>query len=1170
MGMVGSPTHSATVSTPAALALPEQGQPLIPPGPHDPAPPVRFVGGEPHLEGAAVASSAPAAVIDPYDGYSAEPAPMGIADFGVGPGNVGYTISSTQDLGVFRWNDAEFTNASLGTGSTHELTVQLNVVLEFVQGGKDYAFWIQDVAVPNVKTANDLTMTYEDNIWNFSSAATSLGSGTSTLSGSGTVASDSGMNYYYDEASGSKVLDGPSQFYLLVTSAVSSKGLPVVSFEYSNGGGAFTTYDTVTFNFAKAVTQDNNFYIDGLTNPPAGDDYLYYSEELDVGGPGGGTYQIAAATTVASLNLYYWNGNNWESTPDAWNFGGDTAESVSNVQVIGEGDTSGRLETAMLNGTARDSAPGQAWTSAQVGTLNVTLPASATNMQLTVGHDSWGFNGSWAAQRLWPGTYPVWVNGTTSYSLGSCTITAGATLAVAAASGCGGSSGSPITISSYTSSPNPVDAGAKTTLTTTATGGTGALTYSYSGLPSPCTSSNTATLACTPSAAGTSTVMVTVTDTASHKAFDNLTLTVNSAIAISSFTATPSTVTLGSSTTLAVTASGGSGTFSYVYTGLPSPCKSSSAASIACVSGSAGTFSVKTWVTDADGGNTSASTSFTVTTVASGPTISSFTASPASVNVGSATTLSVTATGGTAPLSYAYTTLPTGCTTSNASTLSCTPTAAGTFTVMVTVTDAAHKAASANTTVTVTTPPPPALTLSSFSVSPVSISVGSSATFTAVVSGGVTPYSYSYTSLPAGCTTSNASTLSCTPTAAGTSTVTLTVTDAAHSTVTGTVTLTVTNPPIVVNSFVANPTNVVLGGGTTLTVTASGGVGTLSYAYTDPSGSGCGVSTHIDSDTCTPTAAGSYTITVTVTDSASQQTTGTVDFTVVLPAGPSVTSFVATPSTITVGETSDLVVETSGGYGTLSYAYTGLPAGCASIDAATLTCTPAATGTFTLTVTVTDSADRAASETATLVVNAVVPPALSTPTLAVSPSSITLGSSATFTTGVTGGDDVYTYAYSGLPSGCSAENVSTFTCTPGAVGSFTVTVTVTDPLAQSGHASVTLQVSASNGNGGTGGTGGSGGSGSSSLLSGETPWIILLLLVAVIIVIALIAASRRRSGPEGMSEWSEGPGAGPMGLLPCPQCGAGVPPGTVLCARCGAPQPPTGGGPGYPGPSPPP
>ncbi len=86
---------------------------------------------------------------------------------------------------------------------------------------------------------------------------------------------------------------------------------------------------------------------------------------------------------------------------------------------------------------------------------------------------------------------------------------------------------------------------------------------------------------------------------------------------------------------------------------------------------------------------------------------------------------------------------------------------------------------------------------SSFSVTltanPASIALGAESNLTADVSGGTSPFHYSYSGLPAGCTTENTPTLPCTPTAAGSFRITVTATDDLGNTTQGNATLTVTS-----------------------------------------------------------------------------------------------------------------------------------------------------------------------------------------------------------------------------------------------------------------------------------------------------------------------------------------------------------------------------------------
>ena len=94
-------------------------------------------------------------------------------------------------------------------------------------------------------------------------------------------------------------------------------------------------------------------------------------------------------------------------------------------------------------------------------------------------------------------------------------------------------------------------------------------------------------------------------------------------------------------------------------------------------------------------------------------------------------------------------------------------------------------------------------------------------------------------------------------------------------------------------------------------------------------------------------------MTVGVVDASGQPASGSA--TLVVHADPAVTGIAPSSDPSTVGQSLTLVANVSGGSGAYTYTWTGLPTGCATVNAATLTCTPTATGTFTVNLVVKDS-----------------------------------------------------------------------------------------------------------------------------------------------------------------------------------------------------------------------
>ncbi len=424
--------------------------------------------------------------------------------------------------------------------------------------------------------------------------------------------------------------------------------------------------------------------------------------------------------------------------------------------------------------------------------------------------------------------------------------------------------------------------------------------------------------------------------------------------------------------------------------------------------------------------------------------VTAFSAAPAALDVGSTTTFIVTAVGGTGALTYSYSGLPLGCASANVSRLSCTPQVSGAFAVTVTVTDSAGHPASAETTIHVN--PLPAV--SSFAPSPATVSVGSATTLTVDVAGGTPPFSYLYSHLPPACATANKSTLSCTPSAPGVFQISVEVTDQDGRGASATTTLTVNAifPAIFMESGLPPGTawSATLNGmahtSTSSTIIFEEGNGT--YAFTV--GSVAGYTASPSSGTVTVNGGGAS---VSITFTAVPPTTYDVSFTET--GLPTSTAWTVTLSGMTLTSTTGTITFSEPNW---TYAYT-----VASV--AGYTASPAS-GTITVNGQLTSKVITFSATSSG--------PTISSFT--VSTSTTTVGTSVTFTATATGGMAPLTYAYTGLPAGCSSANTSALTCTPTATGSFTVTVTVTDAMGRSTTATAPLTVNPQSGGGPSGNT----------------------------------------------------------------------------------------------------
>jgi uncharacterized repeat protein (TIGR01451 family) len=284
----------------------------------------------------------------------------------------------------------------------------------------------------------------------------------------------------------------------------------------------------------------------------------------------------------------------------------------------------------------------------------------------------------------------------------------------------------------------------------------------------------------------------------------------------------------------------------------------------------------------------------------------------------------LTASGGTAPFSWTVTSgsLPAGIILSPDGNLTGTPTATGTFSFTVKVTDALGQSASQATSLTI------AAGVSTTIGTPPTAVVGAAYSFTLTATGGTTPYTWSINSgsPPGGLTLSSAGVISGTPTTVSSGvTFSVNVIDANGGISTASITIVVIKGLGITSAFPPDGT-----AGTAYSYPNVAAGGTAPYTWSVSSGSlppglTLGASSGILAGT--PTTAGTYSFTLKVTDSASATATESGSLTIVAGAlsisvPASATLPTASPGGTTSGQLGTVTVTDTRGSGPASWTAT--------------------------------------------------------------------------------------------------------------------------------------------------------------------------------------------------------------------------------------------------------